>query len=49
MALLGEQMSQEDIDYMITTADIDGDGLVNYEGIREIFKFHFLYSWLRSN
>ena len=32
MATLGEDFTQDDIDQMITLADIDGDGQVNYEG-----------------
>ena len=30
--LLGENFTKEEIDDMIRLADIDGDGLVNYEG-----------------
>ena len=33
MYIMGETMSQEDVDFMIRTADRDGDGLINYEGM----------------
>ena len=29
---MGEQMSKEDIDEMIHQADMDGDGMINFEG-----------------
>ena len=32
MATLGGEVTQDDIDQMITLADTDGDGQVNYEG-----------------
>ncbi len=32
MATLGEHLSEEEIREMITEADVDGDGRVNYEG-----------------
>ena len=32
MATLGGDVTQDDIDQMITLADTDGDGQVNYEG-----------------
>ena len=32
MATLGARISKAEIDDMIRTADIDGDGLVNFEG-----------------
>ena len=32
MNILGEEMTEEEIDEMIREADIDGDGQVNYEG-----------------
>ena len=35
--LLGENFTKEEIDDMIRLADIDGDGLVNYEGKLELF------------
>ena len=34
MTNLGERVTDEDVDNMIRVADIDGDGLVNFEGIK---------------
>ena len=31
MTNLGEKLSEEEVEMMIKEADIDGDGLVNYE------------------
>lgn len=31
MTNLGERLSEEEVDEMIATADLDGDGLVNFE------------------
>jgi calmodulin len=36
MTNLGEKLSDEEVDDMIKEADLDGDGMVNYEGV---FKF----------
>ena len=33
MLSLGEQLSDDEVTEMIQEADIDGDGLINYEGI----------------
>lgn len=33
MTNLGEKLSEEEVDDMIKEADLDGDGMVNYEGI----------------
>ena len=33
---LGEHMKQEDIDELIRAADKDGDGHIDYEGIRGV-------------
>lgn len=47
MTSLGERLSEEEVDDMIKEADLDGDGMVNYEGTitkqfyREILKFLF--------
>lgn len=32
MTNLGEKLSEEEVDDMIKEADMDGDGMVNYEG-----------------
>ena len=32
MTNLGEKLSDEEVDDMIKEADIDGDGMVNYDG-----------------
>jgi calmodulin len=32
MTNLGEKLSDEEVDDMIREADLDGDGMVNYEG-----------------
>lgn len=32
MTNLGEKLSEEEVDDMIKEADMDGDGLVNYDG-----------------
>lgn len=32
MTSLGERLSEEEVDDMIKEADLDGDGMVNYEG-----------------
>lgn len=32
MTNLGERLSEEEVDDMIKEADLDGDGMVNYEG-----------------
>ena len=37
MTNLGEKLSDEEVDDMIREADLDGDGMVNYEGIYMFF------------
>ena len=34
MTSLGERLSEEEVEDMIKEADIDGDGQVNYEGMK---------------
>nr|CAD7258070.1 unnamed protein product [Timema shepardi] len=36
MTNLGEKLSDEEVDDMIREADLDGDGMVNYEGIGKV-------------
>lgn len=36
MTNLGEKLSEEEVDDMIKEADLDGDGMVNYEGNNNI-------------
>lgn len=33
MTNLGERLSEEEVDDMIKEADMDGDGMVNYDGM----------------
>lgn len=33
MTNLGEKLSEEEVDDMIKEADMDGDGMVNYDGL----------------
>ena len=41
MTNLGEKLTDEECDEMIKEADLDGDGMVNYEGI--IFTLNILF------
>jgi calmodulin len=36
MTNLGEKLSDEEVDDMIREADLDGDGMVNYEGMMDV-------------
>lgn len=42
MTNLGEKLSEEEVDDMIKEADLDGDGMVNYEG-----KINLIFSNLK--
>lgn len=42
MTNLGEKLSDEEVDDMIKEADLDGDGMVNYNG--KEFHLHVLKS-----
>ena len=46
--LLGENFTKEEIDDMIRLADIDGDGLVNYEGKLGLFIRCLVLKWSAS-
>lgn len=37
MTNLGEKLSEEEVDDMIKEADLNGDGMVNYEGEKSDF------------
>lgn len=40
MTNLGERLSDEEVDDMIKEADMDGDGMVNYNGkLRTLIKY----------
>lgn len=40
MTNLGEKLSEEEVDDMIKEADLDGDGMVNYEGNALFFNWY---------
>lgn len=37
MTNLGERLTEEEVDDMIREADLDGDGMVNYDGNFDLF------------
>lgn len=39
MTNLGEKLTDEEVDDMIKEADIDGDGMVNYNGMRHVLDY----------
>lgn len=43
MMNLGERLSETDVDDMIKDADMDGDGMINYNG--KIFKTFQYYKY----
>lgn len=43
MTNLGEKLSEEEVDDMIKEADLDGDGMVNYNGKTTSTSFNQIY------
>ena len=46
MTNLGEKLTDEEVEDMIREADLDGDGLVNYDGMYQMILIFQLYSHL---
>ena len=44
MTTLGEKLTNEEVEEMIKEADIDGDGTINYEGIKTFSESITLYN-----
>ena len=42
MTNLGERLSEEEVDDMIREADLDGDGMVNYDGMFILFSLSLI-------
>ena len=52
MCDLGVVISDEDAECMISEADLDGDGKINYQGMshtQKLFWYHFLYFYQKIN
>lgn len=55
MTNLGEKLTEEEVEDMIKEADVDGDGVVNYDGrnsqfvaLRQLFKINRLFLFVLS-
>lgn len=49
MTNLGERLSEEEVDDMIREADLDGDGMVNYDGeCFFVYQYTVVYSANRN-
>jgi len=44
MTNLGEKLSEEEVEDMIKEADLDGDGMVNYDGNFQLVSFMMITS-----
>ncbi|KAG5877407.1 hypothetical protein JTB14_035645 [Gonioctena quinquepunctata] len=38
MAALGEDLTEEEVNFMVKEADVDGDGVINYQDFKTVFK-----------
>lgn len=47
MTNLGEKLSEEEVDDMIKEADMDGDGMVNYDGLLNKVLLAVSHRWTR--
>ena len=41
--VMGQAMTEDDVDDLLREADIDGDGQLNYEGMIELLKVRYQY------
>lgn len=48
MTNLGEKLSEEEVDDMIKEADMDGDGMVNYDGLLKKKVTLYPLCWLHT-